>query len=287
MAQALACLARPAAGRAPARMASSPPRTASCSAHTSPDQHTKSKPRAAWSMPLAASGTRRPSALPCRCAAAPIRSTASANLRMRELPRNAERRRQVEMPDPQAVDALDGGDGVDMLDPGGGLDEGEQAGPLVCGGEPLVHRAGAAEIVVGDAERDAAGAERRVFEVRDELACLGVGVDHRHHDGLGADVGRAGDVVVALRGHAHDRRQLRRLAVAHRALHRFEGEARMLHVDEGEVAARSFEDVADPRRRELDEEMTELELARPAQPLQGVRHPRRPPGRSGGGRHSP
>ena len=113
---------------------------------------------AARRMVDAARGVRHepPERLAVPCAAAPIRSTASANLGCVNSPGMPSEDDQVEMPDPQAVDALDGGDGVDMLDPGGGLDEREQAGPLVCGGEPLMHRAGAAEIVVRDAERDAA-----------------------------------------------------------------------------------------------------------------------------------
>src|SRR5829696_8384449 len=272
MAQALACFARPAAGRAPARMASSPPRTASCSAHTSPDQHTKSKPRAACSMPLAASGTRRPSALPCRCAAAPMRSTASANLGC-------------------------------VNSPGMPSDDDRSKCPIHRPSTPST-AAMASTCSTPEAVSMSANRQVRSFAAASR-SCTGPaplklswampsatprapsGVYLRWETSSGADVGRARDVVVALRGHAHDRRQLRRLAVAYRALHRFEGEAGMLHVDEGEVAARALEDVADPRRRELDEEMTELELARPTKPLQGVRHPRRPPGRSGGGRHSP
>ena len=134
---------------------------------------------------------------------------------MRELPGNAERRAQVEMADPQAVDALDRGDRVGVLDARGGLDLGEQAGALVRAGEPVMDRARVAVVLMRDAERHAAAPGGRVFEVSDELARLGVGVDHRHHDGLRADVGGAGDVVIGLRGHAHDGRQLRRLAVAH------------------------------------------------------------------------
>ena len=75
---------------------------------------------------------------------------------------------------------------------------------------------------------------------------------------LGAHVHRAGDVMVLLGGDAHDHRQLRRLEIAHRALDRLEAEARMLEVEQHEVAAGRLQDVADPRRRELDDEMAEL-----------------------------
>ena len=81
-----------------------PARTAACRAQTSPDQHRKSKPRAAYSIPAGASGTRRPRALPCfRRLPRPARSR--PGIGMLELPRNAERSAEVEMADPEAVDA--------------------------------------------------------------------------------------------------------------------------------------------------------------------------------------
>ena len=78
---------------------------------------------------------------------------------MLELAGDAERRRQVEMADPQAVDAVEGGDGVGVLDPGPGLDLGEEGGARVGGGELVQHRAAPVE-VVRHAQRHAALARR-------------------------------------------------------------------------------------------------------------------------------
>ena len=106
---------------------------------------------------------------------------------------------------------------------------------------------------------------------------LGV-ADHRQHDALGAHVGGAGDVVIFLRRHAHDRRHAGRLEIADRALDRLEAEAGMLGVEQHEIAAGRLQDVADAGRGELDDEMAELQLARTAHLLQAWRrHPVVPP----------
>ena len=49
-----------------------------------------------------------------------------------------------------------------------------------------------------------------------------------------------------------------RLEIAERALHRLEAEAGMLEVEEDEIAAGRFQDVADAGRGELDDEMAEF-----------------------------
>ena len=59
------------------------------------------------------------------------------------------------MADPEAVDAVDGGDGVGVLHPGRGLDLGEERGPRV-GGRELLHHRTAGVAVMGDAKRHAA-----------------------------------------------------------------------------------------------------------------------------------
>ena len=64
------------------------------------------------------------------------------------------------------------------------------------------HRAGL-EAVVGDLQGDAAVAGRRVLHAIEDIPRLLGRADHRHHNALGADVQRAGDVVVLARWNAH------------------------------------------------------------------------------------
>ena len=49
-----------------------------------------------------------------------------------ELAGDAERAAEIEMADPQAVDALERGDRIGVLDPLAGLDLGEQRGPRLA-----------------------------------------------------------------------------------------------------------------------------------------------------------
>ena len=142
-----------------------------------------------------------------------------------------------------------------------GLDLGEQRRPAVGLGE-LVHGRPGQVAIVRDAERHAAPAERHVLHAVEDLAGFFGRADHRQHDALGAHVGGARDVMVFLRRHAHDRRQVGRLHVAQHALDGLEAEAGMLGVEQGEIAAGGLEDLADPGRRELDDEVPELQLAR-------------------------
>src|SRR5450755_2987136 len=60
---------------------------------------------------------------------------------MVELARNAKRHRQVEMADPQAVDAIDSGNLVGIFGTFGSLDLAEQRCPLIGGRKLLLHRA--------------------------------------------------------------------------------------------------------------------------------------------------
>ena len=80
----------------------------------------------------------------------------------------------------------------------------------------------------------------------------------RHHHAIGAGIERARDVMPMLAGHAHDQRQLGRLAVAHDLTDGIEPKTGMLHVEHGEVGAGRLEDLADPGRRELEQERPDL-----------------------------
>ena len=188
---------------------------------------------------------------------------------MLELAGDAERRGQVEMADPEAVDAVERGDRVGVLDAGPGLDLGEEGRARIGGGELVQHGAAPVE-VVRHAQRHAALAVGHVFHaVEDVPRLLGV-VDHRQHDAFGTHVGGAGDVMVLLRRHPADHRQPRGLEVADDALDGLVVEARMLGVEQDEIAAGILEQVADAGRRELDDEVPDLELAALGLLLEGV-----------------
>ena len=77
------------------------------------------------------------------------RSIAFVNLGLSNCARNAQRYRQVEMADPQQVDAVDGGDGIGVLDALGGLDLADKGGALVGAAEFVGDGAGPV-IVMGD-----------------------------------------------------------------------------------------------------------------------------------------
>ena len=122
---------------------------------------------------------------------------------------------KVEVPDPEAVDAVDRGDLFRVLYAGRRLDLREKRGAGVRGGE-LVENGAARVMVVRDAERHAALALRRVFHAVEDRARFLRVVHHRHHDAFGAHVHGAGDVVIFLRRHAHDGGQRRRFEIAKR-----------------------------------------------------------------------
>ena len=180
---------------------------------------------------------------------------------MVELAGNAERHRKIEMADPQAVDAIDRGDGIGILGAFRRFDLAEQRGALVGGRELFRHRSRR-----GNCHAPRCSATPRlpigiILHAIDDRPCASSAVaDHREHDALRAHVAGARDVVVFLRRHAHDGRQVGRLEIADGALHRFEAEARMLKVEEHEIAARRFQDVADARRGKFDDEMAELDV---------------------------
>ena len=137
------------------------------------------------------------------------------------------------------------------------LDLAEEGGALVGGGELVGDRARPVA-VVRDLQRHAALARRMVFHRIDDVRAPRRRCRPSAASGPRRPCPGAGDVVIFLRGHADDRRQVGRLEVAERALDRLEAEAGMLDVEEHEVAAGRLQDVADAGRRELDDEVPEL-----------------------------
>jgi hypothetical protein len=112
---------------------------------------------------------------------------------------------------------------------------------------------------VRDPERDPALALGVIFHAsQDRARFLGI-ADHRQHDALRAHVAGARDVVILLRRHADDRRDIRRLEITDRALYRLVAEAGMLEIEQHELAAGVLHDVADTGGRKLDDEVAQLQ----------------------------
>jgi hypothetical protein len=98
---------------------------------------------------------------------------------MVELGRDAHAAGEVEMADPEHVDAVDLGDLVDIGDAVHGLDQADEAGAPVGGGERCVDRAHPVA-VVGQRQRHAALAAGRVLHLLDDGPGL---VRRAHHRG--------------------------------------------------------------------------------------------------------
>ena len=130
---------------------------------------------------------------------------------------------------------------------------------LVGGDEFVLDRPGPVA-VMGDLQGHATPAVGRYFMQLTMMARLLRAADHGQHHALGAHIRRARDMVVLLRGHAHDRGQIRCLEIAERALHGLETEAGMLQIEEHEIATGRFQDMPDAGRGEFDDEMPELRV---------------------------
>ena len=122
-------------------------------------------------MPCSTVGTSRPSDLPCLRVALATRAIALVKILIAELAGNAERHRQVEMPDPQAVDAVDRRHRVGVLHALRRLDLAEQ-GRAPVGGSELVGDGAGPVAVVRDLQRHAALADRVVFHRVDDVPHL-------------------------------------------------------------------------------------------------------------------
>ena len=77
--------------------------------------------------------------------------------------------------------------------------------------------------------------------------------------------------MIFLRRNSYDHRQIGGLEIADGALHRLETESGMLEIEEHEVATGRLENVPNPGRRELDDEMAELRTLGLSQLLQALR----------------
>ena len=231
----------------------------------------KSKPWPKRSTPCCTVGTRRPRDFPClRVAVANPGDRVGKCLRA-ELSWHAERNRKVEMTHPQTVDSRQRRDGVGVLNALRGLDLAEERAAPV-GGDELVHNGPGAIAIVRDLQGDAAPSIGRVLHGFEDVASFVHVADHRQHEALGAHVHCTSDVMIFLRWNSYDHRQIGRLEIAYRALHRLETESGMLEIEEHEVASRRLENVPNSGRGELHDEMPELWGLGLSQLLQALRY---------------
>jgi hypothetical protein len=112
-----------------------------------------------------------------------------------ELAGYAERHREIEMPNPKAVDAIDCGNRISVVDPLRSLYLAEERAALV-GRKKFVGNGARAVAIMGDLERHAAPAFRVILHGVDYRARLLRGPDHRKHDALRSHIHGTGNVVV-------------------------------------------------------------------------------------------
>jgi hypothetical protein len=174
------------------------------------------------------------------------------------------------MAHPQAIDSLQRGDRVGVLDALSGLDLAEKRAAAVRGHE-LVHDRPGTIPIVRDLQGDAAASSRRIFHRFEDVASFIRVADHGQHEALSAHVHGSGDVMIFFRWNPDDHRQVGRLEIADRALHRLESEPGMLEIEEHEIAPGGLENVTDPGRRELHDEMPKLWSSALSQLLQSLR----------------
>ena len=130
-------------------------------------------------------------------------------LRVIELPGDSEGIGEVEVADPQHVDAVHRRDGVHVGDSLRGLDLGDDQ-LLLVGALHLLDDIAARVVVVRDAESSAAAAGGWVLHRLGDESRLLRALHHRHHQAHGSQVENSREKVVFRRRHAHHRHQVRR-----------------------------------------------------------------------------
>ncbi len=169
---------------------------------------------------------------------------------MIELTRNAEARAQIQVPDPQSVDAVDRGDGVGVLGALPGFDQGEEHGASIRFGKLLGDRT-ARVAVMGDPERHSARTHGRILSALDDAFRFLAGTDHRQYQPFGTGVERARDILVGTPRRAHQRRYRSCLQKLQRAFQRIDPETAVLGIEKHELTATRGQQVPNPGHREL------------------------------------
>ena len=188
---------------------------------------------------------------------------------MIELTRYAQGRGQIEMSDPKTVHAWRARYFLCVFGAVAGFDQRKERRSPVGILQPLGNRNSAETIVVmRDSERNPAPAVRRVFQVMHGAGGFGGILNHRNHDSFGAGIADAGDHVMVLGRRPHDHRNAGRFEIPDGLFQGFDGEARMLKVEEYIVAAGGGEKMTNPGRCKLTHIVPKLGCSRLRQPLE-------------------
>ena len=171
------------------------------------------------------------------------------HFRMRELPRNAERRGQVVRPDEVAIHARHAQDRVDVLHGVDVLYLHEDDALLV---QPAVVLLEFIRVALRPRQAHAARADRRIFHRRHDRRRLLGGVHGRGDDAVRASVHHALDDVRIVTAHAHHRGDPREVDGADQLRRAFEGDGAVLEIDGEPVEARAHEQLGDRRVRNRD-----------------------------------
>ena len=150
------------------------------------------------------------------------------------------------MPEPQAIDAVDGGDSLDLVEPALGLDLGDDQVACVCRPH-FGRRIARLVIVMGERERRTPPSLRWIMRRLGDGARLFGAIDHRHHDAVCADVERTGEEMIVTARHPHIGRDAKPPAVSSLGLEALDRKASVLHVVNDKVAARELQDLGDAR----------------------------------------
>jgi hypothetical protein len=95
--------------------------------------------------------------------------------------------------------------------------------------------------------------------------------DHGQHDALGTHIHCASDVMIFLRRNSYNHGQIGGLEIADGALHRLETKSGMFEIKKHEVATGGLENMPNPGRRELHDEVPELRALGLSKLLQTLR----------------
>ena len=176
-----------------------------------------------------------------------------------ELAGDAEEVRQIEVAEPETIDAVHGGDLLDGVETPLGFDlrDDEVAG---IRRPHLGRRIARLVVVMREGERRPAPTFGRVMRRLGDGARLLHAIHHGNHHALRPDIEGARKKVILASRHPHHRRNADAAAVGALHLELLDGEAGMLHVVENIFAAGEPENLSDPGREELEDHRAQHRL---------------------------
>ena len=187
--------------------------------------------------------------------------------RIAEVAGRAERGREIEVPDPDQVDAVDGRDLMGRLHAGGRLDLRDQQLLAVREREPGRQPVGHG---VGVVDADATRSVRLEARELDQPPRLVGRLHLRHHHAERAEVEHGRDEVPLRPRDPDERRDARAARHGQQLAHRVHAPAGVLHVVHDEIGSGRVRQAGDAARRELEAHEPEDRLARGELCLEGV-----------------